>query len=79
MGSRSSALTGLSMLFPSDDGGILKQVRLTGQLPGPLCPASLIAELAEGGDNWGWLTAGLALPLMSAGSHTPHTREFNKY
>ena len=39
-------------LFPSDDGGVLKQVKLTGQQPGPLCPAPLRENLTEGGDDW---------------------------
>ena len=42
MGSRGSALTGISRLFSSDDGGAFKQLKLTGlRQPGPLCPATL--------------------------------------
>lgn len=39
--------------FPTDDGDFLKQVKLTGQLPETLCPASLHeGNLTEGGDDW---------------------------
>lgn len=38
MGSRRSALTGILKLFSTDDGGVLKQVKLTGQQPGTLSP-----------------------------------------
>lgn len=61
MGSRSSALTGISRLFSSDDGGVLKQVKLTGQQPGPLCPALLQGNLTEGGDDWTVLAPGQLL------------------
>lgn len=47
MGSQSSALTGISR----DDGGILKQVKLTGQELGPRCLAPLQGNLTEGVDG----------------------------
>lgn len=47
MGSWNSALTGISRLFSSDDGSVLKQVKLTGQHPGPLSSNRLQGNLPE--------------------------------
>lgn len=72
MGSWNSALTGISRLFSSDDGSVLKQVKLTGQHPGPLSPNRLQGNLPE----WGGTSR---LPNFEASSWNciTHIREQN--
>lgn len=61
--------------FPTDDGDFLKQVKLTGQLPETLCPASLHeGNLTEGGDDWAELAGQLPEPHYTRQGTVQHAQ-----